>query len=874
MEIIYDLVIDFARPSKTNTVMVAQNDTARKLHFIMLNNKQPFSMTDVSYIYISATTSNGSTLVGGNVEILKDEDGNNINEAIYSLPASLTAHPGTVTLRLELDSVSAQKITSFDIYLTVQNALYDEEAYIPSEDIDGFRELLNKSRETLAKLEAVVAQEELPNPYPLNITIEGEEISYKGDKIEQVTLNNLAYLADDPVTEVEPLDETATSRTAALVEEAKEAAKEAKSSQMDAATSEVNALSYAEATRGWRNEAEGFSRLAAGYAAHAYESEGWAKGTKDGVPVEEGSPFYHNNAAYWASKASVEDRLDSVATDKGLSANQGRILKDMIDSKSIDTSIIDTMIQDQAADGYMSPFYTAPTDRGYMMLYLHYKEYAKLLAGESIQMSTLSYLGSALMIEGDTGQLIESMEATLSGNKMTKITLVSLGIVYTITNPRFLRASKTIRDSIPNKLADLSEDATHRVVTDTEKSNWNAKADSSTVTAIQTDVNALKVSDTTQNTDIATLKTDVASTNQSFIQLYADGFASKNKWKTNPLTLSASVGVNFENPIKQGTYTLKTFEATTSGVFNFFGVTPSGNEAILSGVSWADASNGITFTTNKDYEAFRFYSSANFSGKVQIEEGTEASAYTEYAMPNTDLTHIVDSAIDDGFLIGKNKIIYRILNVNIDGQGKLVTDSTWGVVVARVEKGKTYALTTDDTSYYELAFYNSKPQLNSVSYNASRRIEAVTTVTAPIDGYMALRCRNTYNTPMIEEGNAVTTYEDAVPSNAELKKSFNQITEEKSYTLGVNGVSIVWSSCIVRNGICFLNAEINAPSGISEGATILTGMPKSREWSNFPIMNGSDYTLTFGYVRRDVSEIRTRNALPSGRYILNVTYLV
>src|SRR5699024_10906506 len=33
-----------------------------------------------------------------------------------------------------------------------------------------------------------------------------------------------------------------------------------------------------------------------------------------------------------------------------------------------------------------------------------------------------------------------------------------------------------IQDGIPTKLADLTDDATHRLVTDTEKSRWNGKS--------------------------------------------------------------------------------------------------------------------------------------------------------------------------------------------------------------------------------------------------------------------------------------------------------------------------------------------------------------------------------------------------------------
>lgn len=44
-----------------------------------------------------------------------------------------------------------------------------------------------------------------------------------------------------------------------------------------------------------------------------------------------------------------------------------------------------------------------------------------------------------------------------------------------------ISAHQDIRNAIPKNLADLTTDATHRVVTDTEKSTWNAKANTSDI---------------------------------------------------------------------------------------------------------------------------------------------------------------------------------------------------------------------------------------------------------------------------------------------------------------------------------------------------------------------------------------------------------
>ena len=77
--------------------------------------------------------------------------------------------------------------------------------------------------------------------------------------------------------------------------------------------------------------------------------------------------------------------------------------------------------------------------------------------------------------------------ATKKINELTNVTSVQdsdLLIVETSEGTRSINKGNII----PDALSDLSSDATHRLVTDTEKSTWNGKADASTVSSLSTTV--------------------------------------------------------------------------------------------------------------------------------------------------------------------------------------------------------------------------------------------------------------------------------------------------------------------------------------------------------------------------------------------------
>lgn len=245
MNVEYDLVIDFARPSKSNTIIISEGDSnSRMCRFVLLSNKQSFDMLDVSTATVKGIKSDGSVIYGDGT-IVKDDDGNNINEVLYTLPAAVSDISGKTTMTITLMSVRGEVITSFEFYVQTRNSLYSEDDYISDSDLSGFRDLLNRSNAALEKMEQMTQKEALPNPYPINITTNKEEYHYNGSETVDVALGDIAYLAEDPHYEVNPVDETAAGIAVAAASEAQIYAESARNSANVANTAKVEVTGMA-----------------------------------------------------------------------------------------------------------------------------------------------------------------------------------------------------------------------------------------------------------------------------------------------------------------------------------------------------------------------------------------------------------------------------------------------------------------------------------------------------------------------------------------------------------------------------------------------------------------------------------------------------
>ena len=159
----YTFVVDLARPLKTNTLLVMQHDAnSRVVHFLLMNDGKRFDCTDVTGVIVTAVTGGGSTIVSSDVEIVQDDDENNTNELVFTLPSDLTATAGRSTLVITLYGENTQ-ISSFEFYVNTRNELYNVGSYSDTDDLSGFRDLLTRALTAVARVENMQSSTEFPN---------------------------------------------------------------------------------------------------------------------------------------------------------------------------------------------------------------------------------------------------------------------------------------------------------------------------------------------------------------------------------------------------------------------------------------------------------------------------------------------------------------------------------------------------------------------------------------------------------------------------------------------------------------------------------------------------------------------------------------
>lgn len=157
------------------------------------------------------------------------------------------------------------------------------------------------------------------------------------DKLTRIEQEQDATIADRIV-----IAEDAADRAAQSAQDAEESALDASSSETNAGISETNA---------------GVSETNA--ASSALVSEGWAKGTQNGTPVGNTSPYYQNNSKYYADTVSAHSvaltyldtyssNIDTVAginsditTVAGISSNVTSVASNSTNINTVATNVSD-----------------------------------------------------------------------------------------------------------------------------------------------------------------------------------------------------------------------------------------------------------------------------------------------------------------------------------------------------------------------------------------------------------------------------------------------------------------------------------------------------------------------------------------------------
>lgn len=139
----------------------------------------------------------------------------------------------------------------------------------------------------------------------------------------------------------------------------------------------------------------------------------------------------------------------------------------------------------------------------------------------------------------------------------------------------------------------------------------------------------------------------------------------------------------------------------------------------------------------------------------QLEQGSSATSYEPYTSNVSIKT------------VGKNKVFKTIEGYQINASGVISVNPSYSVSVAEVRSGETYTITNGDSNLV-CAFYTSEPIVGSASYDGTRTVQNSKTITVPINGYIAFRTANGYETPQCEVGSSATAYEPYQSSAKEL----------------------------------------------------------------------------------------------------------
>jgi len=252
---------------------------------------------------------------------------------------------------------------------------------------------------------------------------------------------------------------------------------QASESSKDEATLQAGyASSYATAASQSATNANSSKEAAAGSAASAaqavldsqqneYDAEAWAVGERNGVPVSSDDPTYHNNSKYYADLGSevIQDDETSLYTTWSSNKISGIFgAKADLENGKVPAAQLPSYVDDVLEYSSLSAFPSVG-------------ESGKIYIAQDTALQ-YRWSGTAYVVISESLALGETSSTAYAGNKgksnadaIAAIQAIIPGSV-SATNPLVTEAD------LPTDLSDFSDDATHRLVTDTEKSSWDSKA--------------------------------------------------------------------------------------------------------------------------------------------------------------------------------------------------------------------------------------------------------------------------------------------------------------------------------------------------------------------------------------------------------------
>lgn len=489
MQVKYNMVVDFARPNKSNTILVAEDDAnSRKVTFTLLFDKAPFDMTGVTTATVMGITPTGARIYDV-ATIETDEEGNIINVVSWVIPAALTDTAGNIILTITLADNVGGRITSFEFYVKVRNALYNEDDYIDEDDLEGFRDLLNRTRAALEKMEQMVQQDALPNPYPIRIQLDNVTYEYSGANLVEILRGEVAYLGPVSGTVDITADDSAAAQAKRSAEEAAESAEEAADSYEETRLLINNFQSQIPTATVTKNVATHQSIIV------ITDKNGTTTATvEDGVV---GSSWYAGT-----DLVGTTTGITGYAGNEGdyyLNTDTGNVYRCTL-TGDISTALWDYVLTMGADNfGTIKVGSTNIIANGADVLELEAGNNVTLVPDNTNKKVTIHATGGGggsstgdmlkIVYDQNNNGIVDKAETLDDGTDSLTASITELNYVHNVVSPiqaqingkansSHTHASADIYDlSIPDELADLTDDSTHRVVTDTQISTWDGKQD-------------------------------------------------------------------------------------------------------------------------------------------------------------------------------------------------------------------------------------------------------------------------------------------------------------------------------------------------------------------------------------------------------------
>lgn len=226
-------------------------------------------------------------------------------------------------------------------------------------------------------------------------------------------------------------------------------------SQDEAANSEANALISKNNAAVSANNSLNSSR----------DAEAWATGTRNGVPVPATDPTYHNNSRYYAGLGSDVIQDDETSEFTTWSSNKltedfaGKA--DLVDGK-VPAAQLPSYVDDVKEYDSVSDF---PAEGESDKIYID-------------KTTNLQYRwsGTTYVIISESLALGETSSTAYPGNLGKATTDMLAAVQAKIPDTASAENKLAPRNELPTQLSQLSDDASHRLVTDSEKSGWDSKA--------------------------------------------------------------------------------------------------------------------------------------------------------------------------------------------------------------------------------------------------------------------------------------------------------------------------------------------------------------------------------------------------------------